>query len=50
MRDERLQVFVPTAPAWKSYAKRALVCLYSFGLLSRKATQRIIDKLGLRLA
>lgn len=50
MRDERLDVFVPTVPAWKSYAKRAVLFLYSYGLLSLRATQRTIDRLGLRLA
>ena len=50
MRDERLDVFVAPIPAWKSRTKRALLWLYSYGLLSQRATQRVIDVMGLRLA
>lgn len=50
MKDERLTVFVPQPPRLKSYTKRALLFLYSYGLLSQRATQRAINFLGLRLA
>lgn len=50
MRDDRLAVFMPAIPAWKSYTKRAVLWLYQNGLMSRKTTQRVIDRLGLRLA
>ncbi len=50
MRDERLDVLIPQPSRLKSYTKRALLWLYSYGLLSRSLTQRAIDYLGLRLA
>lgn len=50
MRDERLDLFVPTVPRWKSWLKVSVLWLYQNGLMSRKTTQRLIDRLGLRLA
>lgn len=50
MRDDRLDVFVPAPSRLKSYTKRGLLWLYSWGLLSQRATQRLIDQWGLRLA
>jgi hypothetical protein len=41
---------IPAVQAWKSYTKRAVLWLYAHGLLSLRATQRTIDRLGLRLA
>lgn len=50
MRDERLDVFLPVIPRWKTHAKNALMFLYSWGLVSRQTTQLIVHKLGLELA
>ncbi len=50
MKDERIDVFALRVPRWKTWTKQSLLWLYSYGLLSRSATQRAIDYLGLRLA
>lgn len=50
MRDERLDLFVQAVPRWKTWTKLAVIWLYEHGLLSLRATQRTIDRLGLRLA